>query len=379
MAVPTRTELKPELGTSMSAITTPAVVVDLDVMDRNIATYAEFARTNDVMLRSHVKTHKIPAIAHRQEALGGGIVCQTLSEAEVMAAAGIRDIYLSYPVVGEAKLDRLVQLAAELPSFATTVDGPGNLAPLQSAAARHDTTVEAILEIDIGLGRAGVQPAQAVEMADKIANSANVRFGGVMAYEGHLAYGDDPPATAEELATRCRSTMDEVAELVERIEASGLPVETVGVGSTATSRESGKHPVVTEIHPGMYPFMDAHLTAIPGIEKADCALTVLTTVVSAPTDERVIVDAGSKSISLELDHQPIYAGAEDDAIRYVNASEEHGWIDVSQLDRDLAVGDRLAFIPPHVCPTINLHDTLIGLRDHEVETVWSVQARGKVK
>jgi len=381
MTTPTPTDLKPELHAAVEDIETPAVVVDLDVMERNVAAYADFADEHDVTLRSHTKTHKVPAIAHWQaEVGGGGIVCQTLSEVEVMAAAGIDDVYLSYMVVGERKLDRLVALSGRLDRFATTVDGHGNLDPLQEAAARHDATVDVVLEVDVGLGRVGVQRGEPpVELAERIDAAPNVRPDGVMGYEGHVAYGEDPPETEAELERRSLACMDDLAETVDAIEAAGIEVGTVGVGSTATARYSGTHPVVDEIHPGMYPFMDAHLAALPGIEKRDCALTVLATVISAPPDDRVVVDAGSKSVSLELDVDPLYAGAADDAIRYANASEEHGSIDVSDLDRDLSVGGRLAFIPPHVCPTINLHDTLVGVRDGRVRRVWSVQGRGKVK
>lgn len=380
MSVGTPTDLKPELGSPRSEIETPAVVIDLDVMDRNMDAYAAFATEHDVTLRSHAKTHKIPELAHRQAARGGGILCQTLSEAEVMAAAGIEDIYLSYMVVTEPKLTRLVHIADTIDHFATTVDGPGNLDPLQATAAAHDTTINTVLELDIGLERVGAQLGEpAVEMADRIAAHPNLQFAGVMAYEGHLAYGDNPPATEAELDRRCQAAMDDLERTVDRIRNAGLPVDMVGVGSTATARYSGTHPVVTEIHPGMYPFMDAHLTKLPGIEKSDCALVVETTVISVPTDDRVIVDAGSKSIALELDADPRYAGEADDEVLYYNASEEHGWIDVAAADREFAVGDRLAFIPPHVCPTINLHDSVVGVRDGAVETVWAVQARGKVK
>lgn len=379
MAVPTPTDLKPEVGASRSEIETPALVVDLDVMEANMEAYANFAAEHDVMLRSHVKTHKIPAIAHQQVDIGGGILCQKLSEAEVMAAAGIDDIYLSYMVVGEQKLTRLMRLVDSVDYFSTTVDGPGNLEPLQAVAAKHDTVVDVILEIDIGLERTGIPPGDAaVALAEQIASHPYTRFEGIMAYEGHIPYGSNPPSTEAELDRRCQATMDDVEAMVERIEETGPTVETVGVGSTATSRYSGKHPVVTEIHPGMYPFMDAHLIDVPGIEKSDCALHVLTTVISSPANDRIVVDAGSKSIALELETDPIFAGTAETEPSYYNGSEEHGWIKTAQY-ADFQVGDRLPFIPPHVCPTINLHNTVIGLRDDTVETVWAVQARGKVK
>lgn len=377
MPVPTATDSKPDLYANLDDIETPAVVIDLDVMERNLEWYAEFADEHDVSLRSHTKTHKIPDIAHRQyERTGGGIICQTLSEVEVMAQAGIDDIYLSYMVVGDSKLDRLVNVSEKLDSFATTVDGPGNIDPLQSAAARHDVTVDVVLEIDIGLERVGIAPEDAPEMAEYLAAQPNLNVTGVMAYEGHLSYGDKTEADYER---ECSAAMDEVEATVDQIEAAGVEISEVKVGSTPTSLYSGKHPIVTEINPGMYPFMDAHLLEVPHIEKEDCALGVLTTVISAPTEDRVVVDAGSKSISLETDYEPLVKADAHEGARYYNASEEHGWVDVADSDETFEVGDRLEFIPPHVCPTINLHDTLVGVRDGVVETVWSVQGRGKVK
>lgn len=377
MSTPTATDLKPDLYADLDDVETPAVVVDLDVMERNLEWYAGFADDHDVSLRSHTKTHKIPDLAHRQQdRSGGGIVCQTLGEVEVMAQAGLDDIYLSYMVVGDAKLDRLVSVSEKLDSFATTVDGPGNIDPLQSAAARHDATVDVVLEIDIGLERVGVAPGDAPEMAEYLAAQPNLNLVGVMAYEGHIGYGDKTEADYER---ECTAAMDEIEATVDRIEDAGVDIAEVKVGSTPTSLYSGKHPIVTEINPGMYPFMDAHLLEVPHIEKDDCALSVLTTVISAPTDDRVVVDAGSKSISLETDYDPLVKSDAHEGARYYNASEEHGWVDVADADATFAVGDRMAFLPPHVCPTINLHDTLVGVRDGVVEEVWSVQGRGKVK
>ncbi|MDX1745802.1 MAG: alanine racemase, partial [Halobacteriales archaeon] len=360
MALPTPTDSTPALGQPISEVETPAVVVDLDVMENNMAEYAAYAREAGVALRSHTKTHKIPEIAHRQQELtgGDGIICQTLSEVEVMAAGGIDDIYLSYFVVEDGKLDRLCWLSEKLDQFATTVDGPGNIDPLQRAAARNDVTIDVILEIDIGLERVGVAPGEpTVEMAQYLADQPNLSMAGVMAYEGHLAYSGEANENTDAFERRCLETMDKVAETVSQIEAAGIAVPEVKVGSTATSPYSAKHDIVTEVNPGMYPFMDARLAAAaPHITMEDCALVVESTVISSPTDDRVVVDAGSKSISLETDAPPVER--DDHAVGYYNASEEHGWIDVSETAASYAVGDRLSFIPPHVCPTINLYDTL---------------------
>ena len=378
MPTGTPTDLKPELGAPVSTLETPALTVDLDVMDRNVGAYAEFADRNDCRLRSHVKTHKTPDIARLQdERTGGGIVCQTLSEAEVMAYNGLTDIYLSYMVVGERKLRRAVHLAEKLDRFAVTVDHPDHVRSLQAAAADRDATVGVVLELDTGLGRTGVEPGgRAVELAELIDEQPTLRFDGLLAYEAHVKSRAETEADYERL---CAEAMDEAARVVDRIEAAGIEVDEVKAGGTATSWYSGTHPVVTEINPGMYPFNDVgELEARPwAVSKADCAATVQTDVISVPADDRIVVDAGSKSLSLDKPQLPVPVDRDD--VAYVNASEEHGWIDTSASERSFAVGDRLAFITPHVCTTINLHDVLVGVRDGHVEAVWEIQARGKVK
>lgn len=377
MALRTPADTPEQLYRSIDGVETPAVVVDLDAMDRNVTDYVSFAREHDVALRSHVKTHKIPDLAHMQHRRsgGGGIVCQTLSEVEVMAQNGIDDIYLSYSVVEQSKLERLVWLSEKLEAFATTVDCRGNIDPLQSVAARHDSTVTAVLEINLGYGRTGVAPDRAVELAEYVTDVPNIEFGGVMAFEAHVKAGAGSKA---DLKRRCQKAMDELSVVVNEIEDKGTAVPDVKVGGTATSKFSGMHPVVTEINPGMYPFNDTGELKIRSyeLEKADCAATVLATVISKPAPDRVIVNAGSKSISMDTNRMPIPKYRDD--LDYVRASEEHGWIDASTAD-DIEVGDRIEFIVPHVCTTINLHDTLLGVRDGEVRELWEVQARGKVR
>jgi D-serine deaminase-like pyridoxal phosphate-dependent protein len=377
MTFRTPTDVKPDLYAPIESIETPALVVDLSVMGANLREYTDIARRHDVRLRSHAKTHKVPDIARMQHRAsnGGGVVCQTLSEAETMAHGGVDDIYLSYMVVGDSKLDRLVHLSERLDRFETTVDCPGNVEPLQRAAEQHGTTVEVVLELDVGLERVGVASDEMVEFAEFVAGQSNLRVAGLMAFEGHV-FGDPDVQTAEEYEERCLDLMDGVADVVDRVKAAGVAVPEVKVGSTATSRYSAAHPVVTEINPGMYTFNDVNLVrGSPDVALEDCALTVLTTVISTPTDDRVVVDAGSKSISLETDGDPLPADGGD--LDYYNASEEHGWVNASGVD--LSVGDRVAFVPPHVCPTVNLHDTLVGVREGHVKEVWDVAARGKVK
>lgn len=347
-------------------------------MERNIDRYASFAEDHDIQLRSHVKTHKTPALAHRQhDRTDGGICCQTLSEVEVMAAAGIDDIYLSYMVVGERKLNRLVNLSKDLPSFATTVDGRGNVDPLQSAAAAHDVIIDVIMEVDIGLGRTGVPTRkQSVDLAKYIVEQPNLSFQGLLAYEANVK---NEAKSEAEFEQQCEAVMNEVAAVVNDIEDANINVLEVKVGGTATSLYSGTHPVVTEINPGMYPFMDVgELELRPWeVSLKDCAATIRSTVISAPDDDRAVVDAGSKSLGVDKPQQPMLKHLE--TVAYVTSSEEHGWLDTSERREPLAVGDRVSLVAPHVCTTVNLHDTIIGIRDERVATVWNVQARGKVK
>lgn len=376
--MPTLGDTCPRLHEPLDEIETPAVVVDLDVMERNMKTFAEFATEHNVALRSHSKTHKIPSLAHKQEELtsGDGIVCQTLGEAEVMAQNGINNIYLSYMVVERSKLDRLIWLSSTLDNFATTVDCQGNVDPLEAAAARHDEVVDVIVEVDIGLNRVGVKPGNpTVEFANYVCSKPHINLAGLMAYEGHI---NSKAENEEDYERLCHEAMEELAATVNLLEDAGIAVGDIKVGSTGTSRYSGQHPVVTEINPGMYPFNDANVVSYGGpVTREDCALTVLTTIISNPADKRVIVDAGSKTMSMDIDQSPVTPT--DQGLVYASSSEEHGWIDITGANQELAVGDRLKFIPPHVCTTVNLHDTLIGARDGRVEEVWSVQARGKVR
>jgi D-serine deaminase-like pyridoxal phosphate-dependent protein len=379
MPIGTPIDLKPELGTPVSELETPTLVVDLDVMGRNIASYVEFAERNDCRLRSHVKTHKIPDIAKLQHERsgGGGIVCQTLGEAGVMAYNGLDDIYLSYMVVGERKLRHAVHLAEKLDRFAVTVDHPDHVHMLEAAAGDRHAIVGVIVEIDVGLGRTGVEPGEpAAALATLINEQPHLRFDGLLAYEAHVKSEAETEADFRRL---CHEAMDQAARTVDEIEGAGVAVEEVKVGGTATSAYSGTHEVVTEINPGMYPFNDVgELEHRPwAVSKEDCAATIFTDVISVPDDDQLVVDAGSKTLSLDKPQMPVPKRC--DGIEYANASEEHGWIDTSASEVSFEIGDRLEFIVPHVCTTINLHDTLVGVRNGAVEEVWNVRARGAVK
>jgi len=374
----TSDEMGPQLGEPIDDLETPVLLADVDAMERNIREYAAVADEHDVDLRSHVKTHKNAALAAREVELTGdtGICCQTLGEVETMARNGIDDVYLSYQVVGESKLDRLCWLDDQVDALATTVDSVATIDALAAAAERNDRTLHAVLEVDMGLNRTGVAPAEAPDLAARIHDADGLAFDGLLAYDAHVK---SEASTEAEFEERAWAAMDLAESVVDDIEAAGIPVEEVKVGGTATSRYSARHPVVTEINPGMYPFNDVgELELRPWeVSKDDCTATVLTTVISVPDDDRLVVDGGSKTFSLDKPQLPVPKNRDD--IEYVNASEEHGWIDTSESEASFEVGDRLAFIVPHVCTTINLHDLIVGVRDGEVADLWEVQARGKVR
>ena len=374
----TSDEMGPRLDEPIDRLETPVLLADVDAMERNVREYAAVADEHDVDLRSHVKTHKSADLAAREIELtgGGGICCQTLGEVETMARNGIDDVYLSYQVVGESKLRRLCWLDGKVDALSTTVDSAATIDALADAAAEHDRTLHAVLEIDMGLNRTGVAPADAPDLARRIADADSLAFDGLLAYDAHVK---SEASTEAEFEEYCWEAMDLAQEVVDDIEDAGVAVEEVKVGGTATSRYSARHPVVTEINPGMYPFNDVgELELRPWeVSKADCAATVLTTVISVPDEDRLVVDGGSKTFSLDKPQMPVPKHRDD--VEYVNASEEHGWIDTSDADESFEVGDRLEFIVPHVCTTINLHDLVVGVRDGEVADLWEVQARGKVR
>jgi len=379
MATWTTDKMGPEIYQPLKALETPALLVDIDAMASNIEAYAAFADEHDVSLRSHVKTHKNAELAALEDEMtdGGGICCQTLGEVETMARNGIDDIYLSYQVVGDQKLDRFCWLSKKVENLVTTVDSAATINMLQDAASNHETTIGVIVEIDLGLHRTGASPdSEAVALAERVGEAANLEFDGILAYEAHVKSEAETEAEYDEF---CWEAMEVAQDVVEEIETAGIPVDEVKVGGTATSRYSGKHPVVTEINPGMYPFNDVgELKRRPWeVSKDDCAATIVTTVISVPEDDRLVVDGGSKTFSLDTPEMPVPKNR--DNIKYVNASEEHGWIDTSDSEESFTVGDPLEFIVPHVCTTINLHDLIIGIRDDHVEELWEVQARGKVR
>jgi Predicted amino acid aldolase or racemase len=341
---------------------TPVPVVDIDRMEANITRLQAYLDEHKIANRPHIKTHKIPAIAKMQMDAGAiGITCQKVSEAEVMAAAGFTDIFLPYNIIGEPKLRRLMALAARI-NISVTADSAFTARGLSNAAMLAELTLPVLIECDTGAGRCGVQsPQEAAELARLIGGLPNLRFSGLMTYPSN-----------EQLD-------DFVRETRSLLQADNLPIERVSGGGTPTMWEAHTHPELTEHRAGIYVYGD-RLTLRSGAVTLDtCALRIITTVVSRPTQDRGILDAGSKTLSTDLHALEGYGYiCEYPEAKIYALTEEHGHVDFSACARKPEIGERVSVIPNHCCVVTNLFDEFIGMRGDQVEVTWQIAARGTV-
>lgn len=363
--------IEPQLGISKWEIDTPTLLIDLDIMAANMASMADFCRQAGVSVRPHTKTHKTPAIARMQLDAGAiGLTCAKLGEAEVMIReAGARDVLIANQIVGPTKIARLVQLARKA-DVMVAVDDALNVAELGAAARSAGVTVRVLVEVDIGMGRCGVLPGDpATALARRVAETGGLRFAGLMGYEGHLVTLRDKA----ERAAKVRAAFGPLIETRRQLEESGLPVGIVSGAGTGTYAITGRIPGVTELQAGSYILMDRSYSQVGGLPFQQ-ALTLLVTVISRPAPDRVIVDAGRKSITRDFGlPQPVNWPD----LEVVGLSEEHGRLKLARPGLVPNVGDKLELVPSHVCTTVNLHDTFYALRGDRVEAIWPISARGK--
>ncbi len=350
--------------TKIADLETPCVVIDLTRVEANLARAQAHAKANAYALRPHIKTHKLPRFAQRQVELGAvGITAQKLGEAEVMADAGLSDIFVPYNIVGASKLERLVALNDRV-TLSVTADSPDTVSGYAAKFLGRSKPLTVLIECDTGGGRCGVQtPTQALALARHIAMSPGLRFGGLMTYPARSKFIEADRWLADAKAL---------------IEEAGIDVPRITSGNSPDIWHTGDS-VVTERRPGTYIYFDRSQVAFGVATFAACALTVLATVVSRPTSTRAVIDAGSKSLSsdlLGLTGFGVIQGHEEIAV--ASLSEEHGVIELPEASDWPRVGDRIRIIPNHACVVSNLFDVvnLIGPED-EVETV-PVAARGRV-
>jgi 3-hydroxy-D-aspartate aldolase len=357
-------------------VPTPALLLDLDRFESNVARMTGFLREQGKAFRPHGKTHKCPAIAHRLVAAGAVGACTArLSEAEVFAAHGIRGLLVTTAVVGAAKIDRAVELARIAPDTIFSVESERNVRDLSEAAARIPG-VDVNVAVDLHFGRTGISPgAPALDLTRFITRQPRVRFVGLQSYDGAAAH------TAPFDARRARTTgsMRQAVETRRLIERAGIPCPLVTGGSTGTYRIDAEIEGVTEIQPGSFIFMDMEYGQIGGPDHTEYrdfqqALTVVATVISRRPG-LAIVDAGYKAFATDRAFAPVPVDVPGAV--YAWAGDEHGRLDITNVDRDVKVGDRIEFVPPHCDPTVNLYDQIHALRGNVVEDVWPIAARGK--
>lgn len=366
----------PQPGDSLDTLDTPAMLVDVALMEENIARLmARFQQTH-VGVRPHLKTAKNPDLARRLLAAGAiGCCVAKVSEAEVMAQAGIEDLLITTEIVGTPKIARLLALVREHPRIKVVVDSLAGAQALNQATGAAQLSLNVLIDLDVGQRRCGVEPGAALTLAQQIGQLEYLRLIGVQGYEGHLQHIHHP----EERVQRCNEAMQLLTSTASQLRTAGFPIKIVTTGGTGTSEICAQWEGVTEVQPGSFLFMDTDYRNAIGSVYAN-ALSILSTVISCPASQRAVIDAGLKSLSIESG----MAEPKDlPGVSYQPAGDEHGilrWDDFPDSARQgFVVGDRIELLPSHIDTTINLHDTYYAHRNGIIEAIWPVSARGKVQ
>ncbi len=348
---------------NIDQLDTPAAIIDLDLLEENIIRLQRHLDAYRISSRPHIKTHKIPEIAHMQITAGAvGITCQKIGEAEVMAQAGIADIFIPYNIIGQSKLDRLVNLSRRV-KISVTADSAFTVQGLSDAFQGTGLELPVLVEFDSGLNRCGVQsPREAADLALLIDRLPGLRFAGLMTYPSNETVGPF------------------VSETRLLLKPHGLKVDQVSGGGSPAAWHAQNYPEVTEHRAGMYVYGDLYGIKHGVSTLAQCALKILATVVSRPTSTRGVLDTGSKALSSDtmgLDGFGMILEYPDAVIYQL--SEEHGHVQFSSPQRAPVIGERVTIIPNHVCVVSNLFNEVVGIRGDHIEVIWPVAARGKLR
>lgn len=365
-------------GMDESQIQTPALVLDLDALERNVKKMGDYAKDHGMRHRVHGKMHKSVDVAKLQERLGGavGVCCQKVSEAEVFAKGGIKDVLVSNQVRDPLKIERLAKLPHAGARTIVCVDELANVAELSDAAAKEGTELEVFVEIDCGAGRCGVTTTEAVvEIAKAIDAAPNLKFTGIQAYQGAMQHLD----SYLDRQAKLDAAIEMVKSALEGLKDVGLKAELVSGGGTGSYYFESNSGVFNELQCGSYAFMDADYGRIQDKEgkridqgEWENAFFILTQVMSHAKADKAICDAGLKAQSIDSG-LPVIFGRRD--VEYIKCSDEHGVI--TDPNGALKVGDKLRLVPGHCDPTANVHDWYVGVRNGKVEAVWPISARGK--
>jgi D-serine deaminase-like pyridoxal phosphate-dependent protein len=363
--------------TTKDDIDTPALLIDLDILERNLNRMADLVRGSGIQLRPHVKTHKSPLVAKRQMELGAcGVCCAKVGEAEVMVGDGIPDVLITTEIATPEKIRRLVALAARA-TVAVVADNPQNVQDLSDAATAAKVTLNVLVEVNVGQNRCGVEPGPAAaDLADQIARMPGLHFRGLQGYHGALQQVVD----LNERTTEIRNALDRLLETAKLVEQRGHATEVLTGGGTGSSATDIALHGLTELQPGSYPFMDCTYRRICWNDAGaaapfESALAVLTSVVSCATRDRIVVDAGWKSASCDSGMPAVKT---IDGASFTFAGDEHGKL-VLPEGVNVVPGDKIEIVPSHCDTTVNLYDRYFCMHGDKVEAVWPIAARGRTQ
>ncbi|AGW94421.1 MULTISPECIES: DSD1 family PLP-dependent enzyme [Cupriavidus] len=363
------------VGHALSALATPALLIDLDAFEANLARMSELAANASVALRPHAKAHKSVAIAERQVAAGAvGICCQKLSEAYPFAAAGIGSIHLSNEFIGPDKAAMAAELAAHT-RLSVCVDDVRQVREIGAAAARAGVRIDVLPEVDVGQGRCGVASTdELLALVEAIDAQKSLRFGGLQGYHGGVQHIEAWGQRGEAAQRAAQAT----AAYVRELETRGLRCPVVTGGGTGTAEFDLASGVYTEIQPGSYLFLDGHYGAIEwhGALQPLHSLFVAATVMSAARPGVAVCDVGLKSVAVDSGLPHVWPRDADGALTYAAANDEHGVLQISEIESKTLLGEKLWLVPGHCDPTVNLHDAYVCVRGERIEAVWAIEARG---
>lgn len=359
---------------TLAEVDTPFVAIDLDVMQNNLDTMQQRADEHGLNLRPHTKTHKQPALAHKQFRLGAqSLTVAKLDEAEIMLNAGLDNLLIAYPLIGRSKAYRLANLMIRGLHPTVSLDSLASLQTVSLAAQLSGRPIDVLVEIDTGFHRCGLTGSAVVELASAIYQEPLIHFRGIFSFAGHVA-GNTDPAIIQKII---EEEDQQMAHYAASLQSQNLPVDIISVGGTILSHNMQYLRHATEIRPGIYIFNDMGIVSSGSATVSQCAARVWTTVVSVPEPQRAILDAGSKVLSSD---GPIHG-----SYGYVvgkphwiitRLSEEHAIVEITRGTQTPEIGDRVSIIPNHICPVINLQTSLVGVKNDQISGTWPILARG---
>lgn len=362
---------------SKAALTTPALILDLDVFEQNLAAHARLCGEAGLRFRPHAKTHKCSEIAKRQIKAGAiGVCCTSLMEAEVMATAGISNVLITSPVVGAAKINRLIELNKRADKLKITADNPANVSDLSNIAQRESTTLDLLVDIDIGMHRTGIHKiSDIVALAGLIADSPNLNYRGIQAYSGAVQHIENYDAREKEYGEH----LNHLKAALKALNDADLKPDIISGGGTGTHAIDRARKVFTEHQTGSYIFMDVEYNAVDLVKGApapfETSLFIQCTVVSNNSDSFVTINGGHKCLSTDGPNPEITTESLPGAT-YGRFGDEHGKIILSDYSQKPVVGTIVTMITPHCDPTVNLHEYLHCVRGDKLVDIWPINARG---